>query len=94
MSETVKNDGKTESGPPNKQLFKPGNKFGKGRPKKENCWGDIARQMLQSKKIEITMEMPTGIKKISLKSDKSMKHGIIAAMIMQVSRATCLPFGS
>ena len=55
-----------------------------GRPKKDKCFGDIAREMMDSKEIEISLTLPSGVvKKIGIKSDKTIKQSIIAAMIRE-----------
>ena len=45
MSDDVKNEKKTDN------RFKPGNKFGKGRPKKEICIPDMLRKILDEQDV-------------------------------------------
>jgi hypothetical protein len=58
-----------------------------GRPRKETCFTDTARQMLSAKKIDITYTYagPSGPveKHVYIKADKNFHHGVIAAMIQE-----------
>jgi hypothetical protein len=53
-----------------------------GRPKKENCPADIARQILESKSIDLTITFPDGKKKnLSLTSDQSLLYAGLSAVM-------------
>jgi hypothetical protein len=58
-----------------------------GRPKKERCFSDIARQMLASKKMDITYTFPKDGKlvtsRVSIDSDKTIYHGLCAALVRE-----------
>lgn len=59
-----------------------------GRPKKHSCFTDIARHLLESKKIDIAYTFPTKEGKLltrhmHMESDKTMYHGLIAALIKE-----------
>jgi len=56
----------------------------RGRPRKETCFADIARDMLASKEINITLTAPDGQKKqIGLKADKTFRHALITGLIRE-----------
>ena len=68
--------------------FKPGQSGNpKGRPKKEKCFSDIARQMLSAKKMDITYLFPKDGKEVtahvSIISDKTIYHGMCAALVRE-----------
>lgn len=68
--------------------FKPGVSGNpKGRPKKERCFSDIARQLLASKKIDIEYSFPKEGKlvtsKMHMESSDSMYHSLAAALIRE-----------
>lgn len=55
-----------------------------GRPRKEHCFGDIAREMLGAKTVTITLTTPDGKKRdIGISATPSIRHGLIAAMIRE-----------
>jgi len=65
--------------------FEKGYKGGPGRPRKEDCFGDIAREMLTGSDIDIKIKNgATGKERtISISASRSFRHGIIAAMIIE-----------
>jgi hypothetical protein len=53
-----------------------------GRPKLQNCSADIARQILESKSIDLTITFPDGKKKnLSLTSDQSLLYDGLSAVM-------------
>lgn len=60
---------------------------GVGRPKKENTFSDIAREMLKSKKIDIQYTFPKNGKMITssmhMEADKTMNHSLAAVLIKE-----------
>lgn len=87
--ETCKTDVvQTPKGIPNAHKFQPGQSGNpKGRAKKEHCFADIARAMLASKEINITLTTPDGQKKnIGLKADKSFRHAMITGLIREAMK--------
>lgn len=58
-----------------------------GRPRKDACYTDAARQMLAAKKIDIryTYDGKDGPveRRVFVQADKNFHHGIIAAMIQE-----------
>lgn len=59
-----------------------------GRPKKEHCFTDIARQLLGSKKINIeyTFTQVNGTEKTAkfcMESDRPIYHGLVCALIKE-----------
>lgn len=58
-----------------------------GRPKLENTFSHIARELLQAKKIDITYTFPkngTMVKRsMHMESDKSMNHSLAAVLIKE-----------
>lgn len=68
-----------------KPRWKPGESGNyKGRPRKEQAFADITREMLSSKEIDIMLTRPDGrTSAIKIKSSESMRHAIIAALIRE-----------
>ena len=55
-----------------------------GRPKKGKAWSDVANELLDSNKIDITMKMSNGkIKNLNLKANKSFRHAVIIGQISE-----------
>ena len=75
---TIKNGRKKET------QFKKGWRGGPGRPRKEQCFADITRQMLDANKIDIRLTLPSGkITEIGLQASPTIRHGIVASMIRE-----------
>jgi len=71
---------------PNKfKKGKSGNPY--GRPKKDKCFSDIARQLLAAKRLDIEFSFPKDGKmhtsKMHIDSDKDIYHALIAALIRE-----------
>ena len=55
-----------------------------GRPKKEKCFGDNARELLQATELHIELTLASGKKKvIGLTSTKNFYHGLVGALIVE-----------
>jgi len=58
-----------------------------GRPKKENTFSDICRELLQSKEIDITYTFPKKGTMVTshmhMSSDKTMNHSLAAVLIKE-----------
>jgi len=58
-----------------------------GRPKKENTFSDICRELLQSKEIDITYTFPKKGQMVTshmhMQSDKTMNHSLAAVLIKE-----------
>ena len=75
---TIKNGRKKET------QFKKGWRGGPGRPRKEQCFADITRQMLDAKKIDIRLTLPSGkVTEIGLQASPTIRHGVVASMIRE-----------
>lgn len=79
---------KQEQNKGGKHLFKKGESGNpKGRPKKEKCFSDIARQLLSAKKLNIEYTFPKDGKevtaRVSITSDKTIYHGLCAALVRE-----------
>lgn len=56
----------------------------RGRPKNEQCYAVIARDMLAANEIRITLSIPgRKAKDIKLNCNESFRHAIVAAMIQE-----------
>ena len=59
----------------------------KGRPKKAEYFADIAREMMASQRIEITLTTASGKQKVmDIKADKSFNYGVAATLIGEAIR--------
>lgn len=68
-----------------------------GRPPLEKCFSSIAREMLSANSLDITFTFTDKNgkpreKKLFLKSDKNLYHGMIAAMIQESIAGNVLAF--
>ena len=61
--------------------FKPGNKFGKGRPKKENAWTEILNKILDSKEIKVELLKGGAVEKVELTAKNTMRYALGIALL-------------
>lgn len=70
-----------------KHLFEKGNKFGKGRPKKEHTFSDTARELLKAKALDIDFVVEKDGKRkeknIHLETTVNFYHGLVVALISE-----------
>lgn len=88
MENPEKQTQNTKKPGPGKLLWKPGQSGNPhGRPKKERCFSDIARQLLSAKSLDIEYTFPKDGKliknRIAIDSNKSIHHSLCAALIRE-----------
>lgn len=66
-----------------KNQFKIGNPGGPGRPKLENTFSDIARQIMAGNEIRINFRMGENEKEIKMTADNSFHYALASALLVE-----------